>query len=44
MNQDINMVISMPMNLSGNRGAAGQMQSITNVMSQVMSVKLASVK
>jgi hypothetical protein len=44
MNQDITMVINIPMNPQGNRGAAGQMQSITNVMTQVMTIKLASVK
>ena len=44
MNQDMNMVMKLPMNPRGNRGAAGQMQSITNQMNQVMTIKLISVK
>ena len=30
MNQDITMVIRVPMNQLGNRGRAGQMQNLTN--------------
>jgi hypothetical protein len=44
MSQDITMVIRLPMNPGGNRGAAGQMQSITNQMTQVLNIKLSSVK
>jgi hypothetical protein len=43
MNQDMNMVIKL-LNPRGNRGAAGQMQSITNQMNQIMTIKLISVK
>jgi hypothetical protein len=44
MNQDINMVIRLPMNPGGNRGGAGQMQNLTNQMTQVQNIKLSSVK
>jgi len=44
VNQDINMVIRMPMNPGGNRGGAGQMQILTNQMTQVQNIKLSSVK
>jgi len=44
MNQDMNMVITVPMSPRGNQGAAGQMQSITNQMNQIMNIKLVSVK
>ena len=44
MNQDMKMVMNMPANRRGNPGAAGRMQSITNQMSQVMTIKLATVK
>ncbi len=43
-NQDINMVMAIPMNMRGNKGASGQIQSITNQMSQILTIKLASVK
>jgi hypothetical protein len=44
MNQDMKMVITMPVNPRGNQGAAGRMQSITNQLNQVMTIKLVSVK
>ena len=44
MNQDLNMVIRVPMNPGGNRAAAGQVQSITNQMTQILNIKLSSVK
>jgi hypothetical protein len=44
MNQDMKMVMNIPMNPRGNPGAAGQMQTITNQMNQVITVKLVSVK
>jgi hypothetical protein len=44
MNQDIKMVMNMPMNQGQNPGASGPMQSITNQMNQVMTSKLVSVK
>ena len=44
MNQDITMVIRVPMNPGGNRGGAGQMQNLTNQMTQVLNIKLSSVK
>jgi hypothetical protein len=44
MNQDIKMVMNMPMNPRGNPGAAGRMQTITNQMNQVINIKLVSVK
>jgi len=44
MNQDINMVMNLPTNSRRNQGAAPQMQSITNQMKQVMTIKLVSVK
>jgi hypothetical protein len=44
LNQDITMVIGLPMNQRGNRGGAGQMQNLTNQMTQVENIKLSSVK
>jgi len=44
MNQDITMVIRVPLNLGGNRGGAGQMQNLTNQMTQAVNIKLSSVK
>jgi hypothetical protein len=44
MNQDMKMVMNMPMNTRRNAGAAGRMQTITNQMNQVMTIKLDSVK
>lgn len=44
MNQDIKMVMKVPVNPRGNTGAGGRMQSITNQMNQVMKIKLVSVK
>ena len=44
MNQDITMVIRVPMNPGGNRGGTGQMQNLTNQMTQTLNIKLTSVK
>jgi Family of unknown function (DUF6263) len=44
MNQDMKMVITMSANPRGNPGAGGRMQTITNQMNQVMTIKLVSVK
>ncbi len=44
MNEDIKMVINMPMNPRGRTVAASPMQTITNQMSQVINIKLVSVK
>jgi hypothetical protein len=44
MNQDIKMVMNMPMNPRGNAGAAGRMQTIANQMNQIITIKLVSVK
>ena len=44
MNQDMKMVMNIPMNPRGNPGAAGRMQTITGQMNQVMTIKLVSVK
>jgi len=44
MNQDITMVMNMPVNARAKAGAASRMQTITNQMSQVMNIKLVSVK
>ena len=44
MNQDMNIVIHLPMNPRGNRGGAGQMQNLTNQTTQVQNIKLLSVK
>jgi hypothetical protein len=44
MNEDIKMVMNMPMNSRGNAGAAGRMQTITNQMNQIITIKLVSVK
>lgn len=43
MNQDMKMVIQMPMPSRGKPGATLRMQSITNQMNQVITIKLASV-
>jgi hypothetical protein len=42
MNQDIKMAMTIPMNGRGN--AAAKTQTMTNIMSQVITVKLDSVK
>ena len=42
MNQDIKMAMTIPMNARGN--AAGRTQTMTNIMSQVITMKLDSVK
>jgi Family of unknown function (DUF6263) len=42
MNQDMTMVITMPMR--GKAGASGQTQTITNQMNQIITIKLVSVK
>ncbi len=45
INQDMKMLMNIPMNPRGNAaGAAGRTQTLTNVMSQVINVKLLSVK
>jgi len=44
MNQDMTMVIQIPMNGRVKPGAAPKIQSITNQMNQVMTIKLESVK
>ena len=44
LNQDITMLMRLPMNPGGNRGGAGQMQTLTNQMTQVEHVTLSSVK
>lgn len=44
MNQDISMTIRLPMSQLGIRGAAGQMQTLTNQVTQVQTIKLSSVK
>jgi prolyl oligopeptidase len=44
MDQDMNMVMNVPMNPNGKAGASGPMQSITNQMKQAMTIKLVSVK
>jgi hypothetical protein len=44
LNEDMKMVMNMPMNPRGNAGAAGRMQTITNQMNQVITIKLVSVK
>ena len=44
LNQDITMLMRVPMNTGGNRGGAGQMQTLTNQMTQVEHVTLSSVK
>ena len=44
MDQDIKMVMNVPVNPRGKAGAGGRMQSITNQMNQVMKIKLVSVK
>ena len=43
LNQNMSMVIKMPMNTRKKAGAADRMQSITNQMTQVITIKLASV-
>ena len=44
INQNMNMVISLPMNQRGNGGGAGKMQNLTNQITQVQNIKLSSVK
>jgi hypothetical protein len=44
VSQDLTMVMNLPAKQPGNPGATGQMQIITNQMSQVITVKLVSVK
>jgi hypothetical protein len=44
LNEDIKMVMNIPTNPRGKAGAAGQMQTITNQMKQVLTIKLVSVK
>lgn len=44
MNQDMKMVIKMPMPSRGKPGAAAQVQAMTNQMNQVITIKLVSVK
>ena len=44
MNEDMKMVMNMPLNLRGKAGAASQMQTITNQMNQILNIKLVSVK
>jgi Family of unknown function (DUF6263) len=44
MNEDIKMVMNIPTNPRGNAGAAGRMQTITNQMNQIITIKLVSVK
>ena len=44
LNEDMKMVMNMPMNPRGNAGAAGRMQTITNQMNQIITIKLVSVK
>jgi hypothetical protein len=44
MNQDIKMVMNMPVNPRGKPGAANRMQTMTNEMTQIMNIKLVSVK
>jgi len=44
MNQDMEIAIRVPMNQLGNRGGAGQMQNLTNQMTEFQNIKLSSVK
>jgi hypothetical protein len=44
MNEDIKMVMNIPTNPRGKAGAAGRMQTITNQMNQIITIKLVSVK
>jgi hypothetical protein len=44
MNQDITMLMSVPLNLGAKPGAPVHTQSITNQINQVMNIKLVSVK
>jgi hypothetical protein len=44
MNQDIKMAMTMPVNARGNAAAAARTQTMTNIMSQVITMKLDSVK
>ena len=44
MNQDMTMIITVPVNPRAKGAAAGKMQSITNQMNQVVEIKLVSVK
>ena len=43
-NQDINMTIRLPASQLGMRGAPGQMQTLTNQVTQVQNIKMSSVK
>jgi len=44
MNQEMKMSMTLPANLSGNSGATGGSQTMTNQLSQVLTTKLDSVK
>ena len=44
MNQDINMTIRLPASQLGIPGGAGQMQTLTNQVTQVQTIKMSSVK
>jgi hypothetical protein len=44
LNEDIKMVMNISTNPRGKAGAAGQMQTITNQIKQVLTIKLVSVK
>jgi hypothetical protein len=44
MNEDMKMVMNIPTNPRGKAGAAGRMQTITNQMNQIITIKLVSVK
>jgi hypothetical protein len=44
MNQDMNMIIKVPMNPRGKSGGTPKMQSLTNQMHQAINIKLISVK
>jgi hypothetical protein len=44
MNQDLDIAIRVPMNQLGNRRGAGQMQNLTNQITQFQNIKLLSVK
>ena len=44
MNQDLTMAITLPANARANPAAAGHTQTMTNIMHQVITIKLESVK
>jgi hypothetical protein len=44
MNQNMTMLMNVPMNPRGNPGVGGRTQSMTNQINQVMKIKLVSVK